>query len=256
MSLFSESEDGKMRFEKNILPRMTESALGIAETYGEWIDTPLNNATFTLFLPMYRGVRDLQIGIPRDAILSSPAAYTHQAPIVFYGSSITQGACASAPVNAYTNQISIQLHADIRNLGFSGSARGEPAMARYIASLSMSMLCMDYDHNAPTPAYLSATHKPFFRIVRERRPELPILLLSRPGSGRNSSDTDERFEIIRATYEEARNRGDQNVYLLDGRRFFDGSMREACTIDGIHPNDLGFSRMTDAILPVIQHALS
>ena len=140
------------------------------------------------------------------------------------------------------------------NFGFSGSARGEPAMARLIATVDMSVFVMDYDHNAPTAGHLEQTHEPFFRIVREARPELPVVIVSSPSINANPSRWTERREIVRRTYENALSRGDTRVWFVDGETLFGTTDRDGCTVDGVHPNDLGFMRMAKAIRPPVEAA--
>ena len=206
---------------------------------------------FILSLPLYAGTDRLEIGVALDAKFEEPTPQKIQKPIVFYGSSITQGGCASRPANNYTTMICRDLDAPQVNLGFSGSGRGEPAVAHAIAKIDASVFVFDYDHNAPTSEHLRATHEPFFKIIREAHPDLPVIFLSRP-------DTDnggERMEIIRQTYANAVAAGDKNVYFIPGDSLFGPNGLNWCTVDGCHPNDLGFYRMYEKILPVVKQAL-
>jgi len=209
----------------------------------------------TIYLPRNVELEDVLIELEDDAVLEAPRPYTIERPIVFYGSSITEGGCATRPANAYTALLGRWLDADTINLGFSGSAKGEPAMAEYIAGLEMSALVLDYDHNAPTVEHLEQTHEPFFRIIREKQPALPILMLTKPDFDLHPEDAARRREVVRRTYEHARATGDQNVWFIDGETFFGREDREACTIEGCHPNDLGFMRMAQTICPVLKEML-
>ena len=202
---------------------------------------------FELNLPLYNGVEEFWLGLSEGAVILPPQPRKLDKPVVFYGSSITQGGCASRPGSAYTNLIAQQLQVPVVNLGFSGNAKGEPEMAEYIASLPMAAFVMDYDHNAETPEELARTHEPFFRIIREKQPQLPVLLMSRPNSDGDPGDAAERFRIIRRTWQTARAAGDDRVWLLDGRTLFGARLRDNCTVDGCHPNDLGFYRMYQSV---------
>ena len=68
-------------------------------------------------------------------------------------------------------------------------------------------------------------------------------------------DGKERRSIIEDTYKNAVKAGDKNVYFIDGETFFGEHDRELCTIDRIHPNDLGFYRMASTILPTMKKIL-
>lgn len=209
----------------------------------------------TVNLPLYNGVREVFIGIDDDALLEPPAEYGIANPVVFYGSSITQGGCASRPGCAYTSLLSAWAGVDHINLGFSGSALGEPAMAEYIASLAMSVFIMDYDHNAPTVEHLKATHKPFFKIIREAQPTLPVIFLTKPDFDNDPVGNAKRRDVVNETYMSAQAAGDRAVFLVDGQSLFGMRDRDACTVDTCHPNDLGFYRMAEAVYPVLKKIL-
>lgn len=210
---------------------------------------------WTIHLPLYNGVRKLLIGIEQGAALERANPYTLENPVVFYGSSITQGGCASRPGNAYPSILSRWLDANIHNLGFSGSAKGEPEMAHYIAGLDMSAFVMDYDHNTPDVEHLAGTHERFFKIIREAKPFLPILLVSKPDFENGIETSCMRREVIYRTYQNAVASGDRHVYFIDGETLFGRENRDSCTVDGCHPNDLGFMRMAEGIYPVLRACL-
>ena len=214
---------------------------------------------YLINFPLYGGVKEVFIGIPEGAEILPPSPHEVKLPIVFYGSSITQGGCASRPGNAYTSMLCRAVDAEQINFGFSGAAKGEKAVAELISKIPMSVFVLDYDHNAPDEKSLAETHGEFFRIIRQAQPEVPIIMISRcdvfapihPKHGNLSN----RREIIRKTYLDAVSRGDRNVYFIDGATLFDIVDRDACTVDGTHPNDLGFYRMYETILPVLRRAL-
>ncbi len=205
--------------------------------------------------PLYGGVEFLEIGLTPDARLAAPAAHAIAKPILFYGSSITQGGCASRPGNCYPAMLCRSLDAPQINLGFSGSAQGEDIVAQAIRHLDMSVMVYDYDHNAPSIEHLARTHERFFRIIREAQELLPVVMISRCDYDSNPELSSQRREIIRTTWQNAVKQGDKHVYFIDGETLFGSSMRDSCTVDGCHPNDLGFYRMYEHILPVVQQAL-
>lgn len=229
--------------------------LGVEDGYEsiQWLDGGKKLRELTLHLPLYSDVGELYIGLDEKAQLLPASAYRVQLPIVYYGSSITQGGCASRPGNCYTNILSRKLNADHWNLGFSGSARGEESIVNYIKGLPMSVFVLDYDHNAPTVEHLQATHGAMFRAIRKAQPELPILILSRPKFYRVEEE-DSRLEVIRETYRQAKEAGDENVYLIEGTALMALAGNDG-TVDDCHPNDLGFASMAKAILPILQSIL-
>ncbi len=213
-----------------------------------------------VYLPCYNRILLFEVGFPEDAKIEAPKPYTIEKPIVFYGSSITQGGAESRPGINYIATVCRKLDADFINLGFSGNAKGEPVMREYVASLPMSAFVLDYDHNAPTPEHLQNTHYPFYKAVREQQPELPILMMSKPDfdSDYTEAAMEEnriRRDIVKATYEKALSEGDKKVWFLDGQTLFGDTDRDSCTADGCHPNDLGFYRMAERVLPYLREML-
>ena len=206
--------------------------------------------TVQLNMPLYNGVYKVYIGLEKGASLEA-AAPLLQPPVVYYGSSITHGACASRPGCSYEAMLHRHFQTDYINLGFSGNAKAEVEMMEYIASLDMSMFDYDYDHNAPNIEHLLATHERGYKIVREKHPELPILLMTRPKYYLNDVLL-ERNRIIRQTYENALAAGDKNIYFIDGRELLLPEAREYSLVDNTHPSDMGFFGMYSRILPLMQ----
>ena len=208
----------------------------------------------TINFPLYSSLTKLYIGLEEDATLEAAPDYTYEVPFVTYGSSITQGGCASRPGNCYQHILTRKLDAHHINLGFSGSARAEDTIIEWLRNLEMSVFIQDYDHNAPTVEHLRATHEKLFRAVRESQPELPIIIMNRPKHRLNEEEK-ERLEIIRTTYRHAVEAGDRNVYLIENSALTERIGTEG-TVDNCHPNDAGFANMAEAVLPVLQKILA
>lgn len=203
-----------------------------------------------LNLPLYGGIEELWIGLTPGAKLEPAEPYRDLLPTVYYGSSITQGGCASRPGNNYPNILSRRFGVDFRNLGFSGSARGEQAISDYIASQPMSAFVFAYDHNAPNVEHLAATHEPMYLNIRATHPDIPVIFITRPGIRYNAEERARR-DVVRATYENAKARG-ENVYFVDGEQIFAIFGGDGGSVDGCHPNDLGFACVAAALEPVFE----
>ena len=226
-------------------------------------DTPVAERTFKkgnymeevlILLPRNEIIEDVEILIEDDAIIEAATPYKYPVPILYYGSSITEGGCCCNPYNAYNAIISRHLDVDYYNFGFSGSCKGESEMADYFNTLDFSIFVLDYDHNAPTPEHLEATHYPFYKKIRDAKPTVPIIMLTRPRSFL-TEDEEKRRDVVKSTYERALFEGDENVYFFDGTSFFNDEDGELCFVDCCHPNDLGFHKMAKGIEPLIKNLL-
>ncbi|MBQ2826156.1 MAG: SGNH/GDSL hydrolase family protein [Clostridia bacterium] len=217
-----------------------------------WVESKMTE--YVLNFPLYNGVSKLWIGVREGSSFGEVKGYLNDLPVVFYGSSITQGACCSRPGNCYQNFLSRAFDIDYVNLGFSGGCMAEDSMIDYLAGLSMSAFVSDYDHNAPDVEHLRGTHEKLYRRIREKHPDIPYIMVSRPNYNYGNQDS-QRRNVITDTYRKAIVEGDGNVYFLDGASIFSGDESDACTVDGAHPNDLGFYRFYKALEPIFEKIL-
>jgi hypothetical protein len=210
--------------------------------------------SLTVNFPVHSVVESVQIGLKPGARLEAARPYRNVDPVVIYGSSIVHGTAASRPGLIYPSILSRELNVDVHNLGFSGNAKGERAIAEWIATLPMSIFVCDYDHNASTDL-LKETHHAFYEIIREKNPDLPYVMITRPNFYTCWRDHDvilERRDVIMRSYLKAREAGDRNVYFIDGLDFCVAPHTYEFSMDGVHPNDAGFVRMADTIGTVLR----
>lgn len=187
--------------------------------------------------PLYGEVKELFIGLENGADLQRNDE-RFAAKVLFYGSSITQGACSSRPGTSYVSAVCRRLGLDFYNFGFSGGAWAERSVAEYLAGIAADAFVFDYDYNAPDAGYLAKTHEPFYLFYREKNPDTPVLFISKPDYSSLKKDDRMRRAIIFQTYIRAKKRG-ENVYWLDGKGFYPKKVHDECSVDGCHPNDLG-----------------
>jgi len=237
VSGFDLYDDSINRYEWTVAPDYPERIFQQAMHFRNTTDIH----SITLNFPLYNGVKKLLFGIKKGCEMLKGREYDKR-KIVYYGSSITQGADASRPGMCYQSIIARRTNFDYVNLGFSSGALGEDIMADYIGSLDMDMLVLDYDYNAPTPEYLEKTHERFFKRFREKQPNTPVILISSP-----SLPDEKRIAIIESTYKNALSHGDKNVYFINGRTFFFDKVGCDYTADGTHPDDAGFVAMAEII---------
>ena len=234
----------------------TVDAVGGMDTYREFPDRKPRE--ILIHFPLYNPVDEVYLGLQKDATFLPAKPYTYQKPVVFYGSSITQGGCASRPGCQYSAILARKLDFDHLNLGFSGNAKGEPAMADYLANLDMSVFVMDYDHNSSVEG-LQERHEQLFKAIRAKQPDLPVIMISKPDFGipvHTKEKDAKRRDIVFNTYKNAINQNDKNVYFIDGESFWANEPDPGdCTVDGCHPTDHGFALMAKGIKPILEKAL-
>lgn len=204
--------------------------------------------------PSYAEVKKLAIGVQSGAVLRAENPYKDAPPILYYGSSITQGASSSRPGLIYQNYLARAFGYDYINLGFAGCCKGEPEIAAYLSGIESSLFVCDFDHNITSPKKLAEVHYPLYRAYRDRHPDTPILFLSRPDFDFCSYGANSRA-VIADTVRRAKAEGDRNVYFLDGETIYGEQNRGENTVDACHPNDNGFRLYYQALFPFFERIL-
>ncbi len=203
---------------------------------------------YTLYLPLYNGVDRLEIGVDAGARFDPVAPRLHR-PIVFYGTSIMHGACASRTGMAIPAIVGRRLKRPTINLGFSGSGRMEASVGALLAELQPSAYAIDCLPNM-TPELVAERTEPLIRQLREARPDVAILMVedrtftnARFRQSTRSAHEQRRANFRRA-YENLVAAGVKRLSYLKGEDLL-GDDGEGAT-DGSHPNDLGMVRYADA----------
>ena len=248
-----EVDNGKEKFVCNLVPSMD---LEESMFFAQGLIKGKKVRDYILYLPLYSGVGELTISLDKRSVVKPYNKYVNLKPILYYGSSITQGACASRANDCYQALVSEWNNVDYYILGFSGNAKGEEKMVEYLANFDCSVFVCDYDYNAPTVEHLAKTHLALYKKFRsvEKNKTTPIVFITKPDGFKNSVGN-LRYEIIKATYDYAKVDGDDNVYLIDGRKIYPKEIREHCSIDGCHPTDLGFYFFAKKVHKVINEIL-
>ena len=212
-------------------------------------------------LPLYNGLKEFRLGIEKDARIEAlpPRRSGVDRPVVFYGTSITHGGCASRPGMAFVNIVGRDLDVPVVNLGFSGSGWMELEMSEHLARIDASCYVLDClwnmgtrDGGDPRPGRnVEENYEPFIRNLRRLRPDVPIVMAEACDVMCNGPRAKDRF--IRMLYGKLRAEGWKNLTYLPKDRMYVGD-REG-TVDGSHPNDHGMTSMAAAFGGAIREAL-
>jgi hypothetical protein len=211
----------------------------------------------TLYLALYKPVKVIGVGVDREARLEKAGSFAVGKPVVFYGTSITQGGCASRPGMSYQAILGRLLNVDFVNLGFSGNGKGEPEVAEAVSQIDASCFVLDFAQNNGTVASLREVYGPFVDRLRKAHPDTPILAITpifstREGAG--GSENEGMREHIRQVVSQRIGAGDRNLQLVEGPDLL-GPTRSDGLVDGSHPNDLGFQWMAEGLAPRLRRML-
>jgi hypothetical protein len=220
---------------------------------------PAGRREFMLYLPLYNGVESVSLGLPAAAKLWKAAPRkSGLKPIVFYGTSITQGGCASRTGMVHTAILGRWLDAPVINLGFSGNGRMEDEVAKLMAELDVSVYVLDCLPNIG-PDVVTAQTEPVVKILRAAHPDTPIVLVEDRSYADSFLITSKRQRnetsrvALKAAFGRLKAAGDDNLYYIEGEDLI-GDDGEG-TVDSSHPTDLGFYRQAEAFQKILQPIL-
>jgi hypothetical protein len=216
---------------------------------------PRQERELTLYLPLYKPARVLGIGLDSDAKITKARRFATAKPVVFYGTSITQGGCASRSGLSYQAILGRQLNLDFVNLGFSGNGKGEPAVASMIAEIDASAFVLDFAQNNPTIESLREVYEPFLITLRTKHPKTAIIAITAISSSRETGRLDQMREHVREVVKRRMAEGDRLLTLVEGTTLL-GPDRLDGLVDGSHPNDLGFQWMAEGLAPHLARVLN
>jgi len=212
---------------------------------------------YMLYLPLYDGLANLEIGVKASSTIGNPKVDSPQKakPVVFYGTSITQGGCASRAGMSYTNQLERMLNRQIVNLGFSGNGQLDLEVAEAMADIDASCFVIDCLPNV-TNTQMNEKYARFLEIIRAKKPTTPILLVETVLFPHMYFDQTvytllhEKNTTLKRIFDTRKKQGDKNIYYQKAENLI-GTDSEA-TVDGVHLTDLGFLRISQELYPVIK----
>jgi lysophospholipase L1-like esterase len=246
------------------------SAVGDAEAKrGKIYETVLFNLSgqprtereVTLYLPLYKPVKVLGIGVDEAAKLAKAKPFATAKPVIFYGTSITQGGCASRAGMSYEAMLGRKLNLDFVNLGFSGNGLGEPEVARAVSEIDACAYVLDFGANHKTGAAMREAYEPFLDYLRKEHPAVPIVVMTPLYTSRElrmpvlKADWHERREFIEGVVRRRIGAGDTNLFLVDGAKLLGATPGDGL-VDGGHPNDLGFYWVAENLAPTLRKVLA
>jgi lysophospholipase L1-like esterase len=211
---------------------------------------------YLLYLPLYNGVSSVEIGINRETAISPlPREDKGAKPIVFWGTSITQGGCASRTGMVHTAILGRRFNVPVINLGFSGNGKMEPEVAELLAEVDAAVYVIDCLPNC-TASEVTERTAPLVRILRKARPATPIVLvedrsyadafLIAARKGRNATAR----AALQTEFNKLIAAGEKNLHYIAGETLLGADGED--TVDGSHPTDLGFVRQAEAMAKVLR----
>ncbi len=206
-----------------------------------------------LLFPLYNTVKNLKIGVQKGSSFKILPA-RKKTPVVVYGTSIAQGACASRPGMAWTSILARKLDYPVVNLGFSGNGRLEPEVIDLINEIDASVYVLDCLPNL-RPGEQNTKEEIQKRIrnsvlsLQKKHPKTPILLVQHMGysDGMLESKRASIYETLNLwmeeTYKSMKNNGVPNLHMLTKEEL---NLSNDAFVDGTHPTDLGMEEYAKA----------
>lgn len=250
LDLYAKNDEGQWRWVTCGIPQEQTNKIRLVP------GLPGTSREFLLYLPLYNGVTEVRIGVPSGATIQRAPTYSadHARPIVFYGTSITHGACASRPGMCHPAILGRWYHRPVINLGFSGNGMMEKEVGALLTEIDAQVYVIDCLPNMSADGVAERT-KPLVNQLRTARPNTPIVLvedrnysnswLLKEQRDRNSTSQ----AALKKAYQELVNDGVPGLYYISGANLLGDDMEG--TVDSSHPTDLGFLRQAEAFDKVL-----
>lgn len=229
----------------------------IVATWKLGSDTRLRDVE--IYLPLYKAVTLEELSLDDGAQILPPRPYASAKPVIYYGSSITQGGCASNPGGSYQAILERRLNADFINLGFSGSGLGEVQIAQAITELDPACIVLDFWAN-PSFAMYRERLPVFVTTLRQKFPQVPILLVSpfyfssEAADPKVAAEQQAKREFCSQFVKQRRRAGDSQIRLVNGLEMLNSRQADGL-VDGVHPNSLGFYHCANGLEAPLRRAL-
>ncbi len=206
---------------------------------------------YYLYLPLYDTVTNLQLGLDDDGIFEE--AINKNLPIVFYGTSITQGGCASRPGLVHTNIISRKLDHECINLGFSGNGNLENSVGFIMSNIDASLYIIECMYNVDKDMVTNST-LPLIKTIRKNpvAKKTPIVFIEQCIIDLDSIHNEfinsviEKNDELNKQVDNAINKGEKDLFMIKQIGGIDEDSE--ATVDGLHFNDLGFQRYASHLI--------
>jgi lysophospholipase L1-like esterase len=218
---------------------------------------------YIAYFPLYDGVESVEIGVEQDAFIGKPGdkrltRRQEAKPIVFYGTSITQGGCASRPGMAYPSILGRMLNRETINLGFSGNGKLDFSLAEAISQIDAEAVVIDCLPNNTVQRVRDSAYR-FITHIAQPKPAMKIFLIENPEYPFARFDLTTQREIAeinrewKTLYSRLKKEGFRQIVYISAHGLT-GNDGEA-TVDGVHFTDLGFLRYAEALFPYLKEYL-
>jgi len=229
----------------------------------ENFDPTVKIKKFRLYLPLYNTPKWLKIGVASNADFKVEEA-NEKAPLIFYGTSIMQGASASRPGMAWLNILGRKLDRPLINLGFSGNGRLEAPLIDLMNQIDAKIFVLDCQPNLTDKNVYSAEEiekriTSSVQSLKAKHPKVPILLVEH-SSGLAQVNLDTALtgkyiwtsQVLNNVYQKLKKSGVKDLDILTAKEI---GFTDDSTIDGTHPNDIGMMQYADACEKIINRIL-
>lgn len=214
---------------------------------------------FRLYLPPYNTVKSLQIGIPENSYLEY-APLRQEKPIVVYGTSIAQGACASRPGMIWTSILERRLDYPLINLGFSGNGQLEKEVLDLVNELDAGLYILDCMPNLTNKSESDIQKSLTDAVlqIRNKHPQTPILITEHDGYANQYTNSRQAALYQKTNTASAKAFAalkQQNIGQLYYLSYTEIAMPQDAMVDGVHATDYGMKQYADAYEKKIREIL-
>ncbi|MGN0188224.1 MAG: SGNH/GDSL hydrolase family protein, partial [Candidatus Cryptobacteroides sp.] len=210
--------------------------------------------TYRLYLPLYNTVKNLELTVDEDCAFEF-LPVEDAAPVVIYGTSIAQGACASRPGMAWTSIVGRRLDCPVVNLGFSGNGRMELEMFALLNEIDAAAYVIDCLPNINVGDDFESRLEEGISLLRANH-SCPILLVEHSGYANDFTNHGRLYanqlnDRQEALYKRLRKKVGNLYYLTREEIGWDNDSM----VEGVHPNDYGMTLQAQAVTRILRKVI-
>ena len=213
----------------------------------------INNREYTyrLYFPLYQALYKLSLGIKKPGYLEF--IKEDRETLLIYGTSISQGGCATRPGMDYGAILGRMKNLNVINLGFSGSCKIEESMCRIINDIiienNVTKIIFEVESNSPSYDHFS-TRFSYLLDNLYNKEKIDIYLISHFDEA--LPYVNEKIKKYRSGFKKVQKEvaSKYNIHFIDGVTLIKGIECEG-SVDGVHLTDLGFYEVAKKLSKLI-----
>ena len=207
---------------------------------------------YRLYFPLYQVLENVSIGLNMNSEFEF--INLNEDSLLIYGTSISQGGCATRPGMDYGSILGRLCNLNVINLGFSGSCKLEPKILdiinEFVDVRNIKYIIFELEANSPSYEHLETRFSYFLENLKNKE-NIKIYLISHFDEGITyiNDEIKKYRQVFKKLQRKMCNKYD--ITFIDGEKIIKNLNCDG-TVDGVHLTDLGFYELACKLEKIIK----